>query len=58
MTTDERVRELIVWSETAGVQPFTIEDVRRNVFDRLFRELVEWADEHPELFDVEDKINI
>lgn len=58
MTTSERVQELIVWSETAGVQPFTMEDIRRNVFERIFREFVEWADEHPEVFDVEDQINI
>ena len=54
MTTSERVRELIEWSETAGVQPFTIEDIRRNVFERIFREFVEWSEEHPELFDVDD----
>ena len=54
MTTSERVQELIEWSETAGVQPFTMEDIHRNVFERLFRGLVEWADEHPELFDVDD----
>lgn len=58
MNTAERVQELIEWSETKPVQPFAMDDIRHNVFDRLFREFIEWSEEHPELFDVEDKINI
>lgn len=58
MTAAEQVQKLIVWSETNPVQPFDNNDIHRNVFERLFREFVEWSEEHPELFNVDDKIII
>lgn len=58
MTATERVQELIAWSAVEPVQPFDMNDIHRNMFERLFREFVTWSEEHPELFNVDDKIII
>ena len=56
MNTSERVEELIKWADRN--QPLDPEVNNRNVFDRLFRQFVEWSEKHPELFDVDDKDNV
>lgn len=58
MTTAERVRELLDWEENPFnvrtdiqpclIRPFDIDELHKNFFDRKFKELVEWAEQHPE----------
>jgi hypothetical protein len=60
-TTAERIRELLAWDaawmntrpdiEPWVIHPYDMEDIHRNIFDRKFKELVEWAGQNPEAFE-------